>query len=124
MDTVAPQYGFTEVASPATRAALPGSMSRLQEKRAWQFCRSTAAGRSGKFFPVGWSDAPLSTLRCLVLTLGVAFSPAGLPAQQSTHVIDTLQAAGPQYGAGGLHRLFLGREYRSLWTTPISVEVL
>jgi hypothetical protein len=36
----------------------------------------------------------------------------------------TVQAPGPQYGAGGLHRLFLGREYRPLWVTPISVPIL
>ncbi len=62
--------------------------------------------------------------RSLLLTLGAAFSAAGLPAQQSSHPRETVQAAGPQYGASGLHRLFLGPEYRSLWTTPISVEVL
>ncbi|MFL5401246.1 MAG: hypothetical protein ACJ8BF_00320 [Gemmatimonadales bacterium] len=37
---------------------------------------------------------------------------------------DTLEAPGPRYHAGGLHRLLLGKEYRSLWTTPISVPVL
>ncbi len=35
-----------------------------------------------------------------------------------------LQAAGPHYRASGLHRLLFGREYRSLWSTPISVPVL
>jgi hypothetical protein len=33
-------------------------------------------------------------------------------------------AAGPEYGAGGLHRLFFGAHYRDLWTTPLKVEVL
>ncbi len=33
-------------------------------------------------------------------------------------------AAGPQYGAGGFHRMMLGADYRKLWTTPIEVEVL
>jgi hypothetical protein len=33
-------------------------------------------------------------------------------------------APGPQYAAGGLHRLMLGSAYRKLWTTPIEVEVL
>ncbi|HVG44035.1 MAG TPA: BamA/TamA family outer membrane protein [Longimicrobium sp.] len=32
--------------------------------------------------------------------------------------------AGARYGAGGLHRLFLGSGYRELWTTPIDVPVL
>lgn len=32
--------------------------------------------------------------------------------------------AGPRYGAGWLHRLLFGADYRPLWTTPIEVEVL
>jgi hypothetical protein len=32
--------------------------------------------------------------------------------------------AGPHYKAGGLHRFFLGDDYRDLWTMPIRVEVL
>ncbi|HEY5940170.1 MAG TPA: BamA/TamA family outer membrane protein, partial [Gemmatimonadales bacterium] len=35
-----------------------------------------------------------------------------------------LQAAGPRYQANGLHRFLFGPEYRSLWSTPISVPVL
>lgn len=34
------------------------------------------------------------------------------------------QAAGPQYRAGPLHRMILGRHYRDLWTTPVRVLVL
>lgn len=34
------------------------------------------------------------------------------------------QAPGEQYDAGGLHRFLLGGDYRSLWTTPVSVPVL
>ena len=33
-------------------------------------------------------------------------------------------AAGPEYGAGWLHRLLLGSHYRDLWTTPITVDEL
>ncbi len=62
--------------------------------------------------------------RGLVLTLGGSLVATGLSAQKSSNPHDTVQAAGPQYRAGGLHRLLLGREYRSLWTTPVSVEVL
>ena len=65
----------------------------------------------------------MGMLRGLLLILGATFTAAGLAAQ-SAHPNDTVQAAGPQYRAGGLHRLFLGPEYRSLWTAPISVEVL
>ncbi|HEV8176822.1 MAG TPA: hypothetical protein VGP44_03965 [Gemmatimonadales bacterium] len=35
-----------------------------------------------------------------------------------------VEAAGPRYQASGFHRLLFGREYRSLWSTPISVPVL
>jgi hypothetical protein len=66
----------------------------------------------------------MTMLRGLALTLAAALSAAGLRAQQSSQVHDTVLAAGPQYRAGGLHRLLLGGEYRSLWTQPIRVEVL
>jgi hypothetical protein len=32
--------------------------------------------------------------------------------------------AGPQYQAGGMHKFIFGTGYRSVWTTPITVEVL
>jgi hypothetical protein len=35
-----------------------------------------------------------------------------------------LRAAGERYRAGGLHRLFFGTEYRSLWAAPMSVPLL
>ena len=43
--------------------------------------------------------------------------PAAIP--ESTTVV-----AGPDYAAGGLHRWLFGKHYRTLWTTPIQVEVL
>jgi hypothetical protein len=62
---------------------------------------------------------------CRVLFLSLAASLIGATAAaQTTSKRDTLVAAGPQYRAGGLHELMLGREYRSLWTTPISVAIL
>jgi Omp85 superfamily domain len=66
-------------------------------------------------------------LRALFVSLAAAWlPPAGLTAQQRDSSLqhDTLQSPGPQYRSGGLHSLLLGREYRSLWTTPISVPVL
>jgi surface antigen Omp85-like protein len=45
-------------------------------------------------------------------------------AAQTSSSRDTIEAAGPHYRAGGLHEFFLGREYRDLWTTPISVPLL
>jgi hypothetical protein len=46
--------------------------------------------------------------------------PLGAQAPRRTVVV----AAGEQYNAGPLHRMILGRHYRSLWTTPVEVEVL
>jgi hypothetical protein len=70
-----------------------------------------------------WSDLAMS-LRSPILTLAATLGAAGLAAQQSSHGRDTIVAAGSQYRASGLHRLLLGSEYRSMWTTPIRVEVL
>lgn len=42
----------------------------------------------------------------------------------STRPPELLQAPGLQYRAGGLHRFLLGRDYRSIWITPVSVPVL
>lgn len=42
------------------------------------------------------------------------------PAPDSSVVV----VPGPQFRAGGLHRLFLGSTHRDLWTTPIRVPVL
>lgn len=36
----------------------------------------------------------------------------------------SLQAPGPQYDAGAVYEFLLGREYRTLWTTPVSAPVL
>ena len=56
----------------------------------------------------------------------VASSTAVLAAQESnTEPQAVLRVApGPEYRASGLHRLLLGREYRELWVTPVSVPVL
>jgi hypothetical protein len=61
--------------------------------------------------------------------LGIALLASGvtpLAAQKpdSAPQGQVLQAPGPRYRAGGLHRLLFGREYRSLWSTPVSVPVL
>jgi hypothetical protein len=47
-----------------------------------------------------------------------AQTPEGAPQARVT------QAAGARYKASGLHRFLFGREYRSLWSTPVSVPVL
>jgi hypothetical protein len=56
----------------------------------------------------------------IVAMMGVSELAAQSPADRG----DTIEAPGPQYRASGLHQTFLGKEYRSLWTTPISVPVL
>jgi hypothetical protein len=59
----------------------------------------------------------------LALSILASVGAPGLLAQSSSPR-DTVQPPGLQYQAGGLHRFLLGTEYRSLWTTPISVPVL
>ncbi len=61
----------------------------------------------------------------IVLTI-IAAGPSALAGQQSDSMQprEVLQAPGPRYHASGLHQLLLGKEYRSLWTTPVTVPVL
>jgi hypothetical protein len=59
------------------------------------------------------------------LSIAVALVGAsGLAAQNRSTRTDTIEAPGPQYRASGLQQTLLGKEYRSLWTTPVSVPVL
>jgi hypothetical protein len=51
-----------------------------------------------------------------VLVLVVATTPA--LARATTREV----TAGPEYAAGGFHRLMLGAGYRRLWTTPIKAR--
>jgi len=55
-----------------------------------------------------------------LLIVAVQASPAPRVAAPGSVTV----TAGPQYGAGWLHRVMLGRHYRDLWTTPVRVEVL
>jgi hypothetical protein len=48
----------------------------------------------------------------------------GARAQQPRPTDSVTVIPGAQYEAGLLHRLLLGSDYRSLWTTPLRVEVL
>ena len=56
----------------------------------------------------------LQAAACLLLS-----APLAAQAGDSARV-----AAGPQYDAGPVKRFLLGRSYRELWTTPVSVPVL
>ena len=46
------------------------------------------------------------------------------PAPRAATPDSVTVTAGPQYRAGWLHRVMLGRHYRDLWTTPVRVAVL
>ncbi|MBK5255165.1 MAG: hypothetical protein JJE39_03955 [Vicinamibacteria bacterium] len=61
-----------------------------------------------------------------VATLGFFGVAAGAAAQEVTPTEEKTAriAPGPEYAAGGLHRLFFGAGYRELWTTPFTVPEL
>ncbi len=61
----------------------------------------------------------LSLKPLLILALA---APAA--AQQYAPAESVTVAPGPEYQKGGLHRIFFGTRYRSLWTTPIRVPLL
>src|SRR3982750_2287837 len=64
-------------------------------------------------------------MRALLGTLCAATTLLAAPIWgQSHHPSDTVLAPGPEYRASALHRFLLGSEYRSLWYTPVTVEVL
>lgn len=56
-----------------------------------------------------------------LLTSGAAAGQNGSAPRPAT---DTTVRASDQYGAGSLHRLMLGSNYRDLWSVPIIVPVL
>ncbi len=62
-------------------------------------------------------------LWCMVCVAALGARPAFAAIQSNEGRTVTLQA-GERYGAGALHRLFFGSDYRDLWTEPIEVEEL
>ena len=55
----------------------------------------------------------------------IRLTPAvGQETPADTSETTTVQAPGAGYAAGGLHNFLLGREYRELWTAPITLPVL
>lgn len=68
--------------------------------------------------PIATTTVARAAPFALVLAGAAAPQPSCAQADSVTVV------AGAQYAAGDLHRFFLGRAYRNLWTTPIRVEVL
>jgi hypothetical protein len=61
----------------------------------------------------------LTALATVVLAGVLLSAPLAAQRVDSTRVV-----AGPEYGAGPVKRFLLGRSYRELWTTPVSVPVL
>jgi surface antigen Omp85-like protein len=66
----------------------------------------------------------LPTLSLLAAAACLAAGPVSAQSPEPGLEHDTLAAPGAHYRASGLHRFLLGKEYRSLWATPISVAVL
>jgi hypothetical protein len=69
------------------------------------------ASRAGPFF-----------LGCGLLAGARLHAGEPEPASSSARTLQVI--AGPEYQAGGFHRFIFGSGYRTLWTTPIEVEVL
>ncbi len=67
--------------------------------------------------------AALGIAACLVGTGAARGQQAARPLPQPGSP-PVAVAPGAHYGAGGLHRMFLGGGYRDLWVTPIEVPVL
>src|SRR6476620_463843 len=66
----------------------------------------------------------MTRLRLGTFGLVTTLVAAPLSAQTQHHRVDTVAAPGPEYRASALHRFLLGTEYRSLWYTQVTVEVL
>jgi hypothetical protein len=111
--------------SRAKRVASPGSMCQPAEGRDSPSSRSIAQDVPGKSFRLKWSEylTPLGGPAFGLLALLNA-AEGTAQASNSNRDTSTVQAPGPEYRASGLHRMLLGKEYRSLWTTPVSVPVL
>lgn len=69
----------------------------------------------------------MTQLGKLLIGVGLAVSPATRLAAQESDTASSqrvVQAPASRYDASGLHSLLFGREYRSLWATPVTVPVL
>ncbi len=65
----------------------------------------------------------MTTRLGLSVLLGVAVAaPGSVPAEEAPRQATVV--AGAQYAAGGFRTFWLGKGYRDLWTTPITVPVL
>lgn len=72
--------------------------------------------------------SPVNRTALALAVMLVAIAPSNARSQsKSTRKIDSdsiVVMSGDIYGAGSLHRFFLGDNYRDAWTTPIKVPVL
>src|SRR4030095_4429084 len=58
-------------------------------------------------------------------SVGFACTVLGVAGARESAAQETRkEAVGPQYKASGGHEFILGKDYRDLWTTPITVDVL
>jgi hypothetical protein len=71
-----------------------------------------------------WGVHPVGVTRRTLLAAAAIFSIAGGAPATAQREDSVSVVAGERYGAGGVHRLLLGRDYRDLWTVPIRVPVL
>lgn len=76
-------------------------------------------GRRGRRLPPCAAFTALLGLALVAPAHGQAGGSPVAAIPESTTVV-----AGAEYAAGGLHRWLFGNHYRTLWTTPIRVEVL
>ncbi|HEX6737113.1 MAG TPA: hypothetical protein VF310_02465, partial [Vicinamibacteria bacterium] len=63
----------------------------------------------------------MKTALTLAAVLGVA---AAAPRAHAEEPQTRQVVAGSEYSASGIHQLLFGADYRKLWTTPVTVEVL
>jgi len=69
---------------------------------------------------------PNASLALAIATMLTLLGSVGAPAQNGPPPprADSTMRASDQYGAGGLHRVMLGSNYRDLWSAPINVPFL
>jgi hypothetical protein len=89
---------------------------------------TSAMIRSDRDHPLGGAmsrlEGPVLALAVLLARPTAAQFSEQLPKDSLVPGRTVLVTPGASYRAGGLHRLFLGANYRDLWTTPVPAEVL
>jgi hypothetical protein len=70
--------------------------------------------------PDAWRTLSIAAVLTLLLSVGAGGQNGSAPPPRT----DSTLRASDQYGAGGLHRLMLGSNYRDLWSAPMTVPFL